>query len=131
MDGIHAEEAKESCPGTRSLSHPQKGSAGDWEGDTRLNPFSCSLYSCLFSRGWCISYFFFCNDSSFHQQRLVEKYMSKVCSMLMLPDISQVPNLEQWLRQAALEQKVPLWLNHRLPNNYSNTSWGYHGYDTY
>ena len=59
--------------------------------------------------------FTFCNDSSFDQQRIVEKHMAKICSMLMLPDISQVPNLEQWLRQAASDRRVGFWLNHKKP----------------
>ena len=38
--------------------------------------------------------------------RLVEKFMEKHCSVFLLPDISTVPNLDAWLKQAAAILKV-------------------------
>jgi len=39
--------------------------------------------------------------------RIVEKYMEKACSINMIPDIANVPNLDAWLRASALTQQVP------------------------
>ena len=41
-----------------------------------------------------------------HCARLVEKYMEKVCSVNLLQDMVNVPNVDAWLKQAAIEQKV-------------------------
>ena len=38
--------------------------------------------------------------------RLVEKYMEKNCPIYLLPDITNVPNVEAWLKVAAAEQKA-------------------------
>eukprot|EP00435_Cladocopium_sp_Y103_P038406 s2591_g10.t1 len=37
---------------------------------------------------------------------LVEKFMEKACNINLLQDMANVPNLDAWLKQAAIEQKV-------------------------
>ena len=38
--------------------------------------------------------------------RLVEQQMEKVCNVSLVPDIAAIPNIESWLRQAAVERKA-------------------------
>ena len=38
--------------------------------------------------------------------RLVEKYMERNFPINLLPDITVVPNMEAWLKVAAIEQKA-------------------------
>lgn len=40
------------------------------------------------------------------QPRVVEKHMAKVCNMSLVPDVSQPPNLDAWLRSSAADLKA-------------------------
>ena len=92
----------------------QHGKSQNVIGRGSLNPSFGKCFSVFFAFSFLFFVFFEVLFIMFRQNililtvidRLVEKYMERNCPVNLLPDITLVPNVEAWLKVAAIEQKA-------------------------